>query len=216
MARANTERRIPSGTPRHALHGLSLPRSVLNALHKRGIYCCPGVSLEHQHFANRYVLRGVESGGAVSDVGRACAFFAPNGNSLPWLQRIDAIGVNGRHAVYLAEILVRVDFLRIGRTCEVAVSLHTLSCLPGHTRPQILSNLIFRGRDGALPVDLWKGEHRSLRGDIAPIFYSRAGEILILPKQFESAIRKVTACACCIGCSHSHTGLPPDAVWERT
>uniref|UniRef100_E6PXM2 Uncharacterized protein n=1 Tax=mine drainage metagenome TaxID=410659 RepID=E6PXM2_9ZZZZ len=75
-----------SPTPRHAYHGLVLPHSTLKALQKRGIYCTPGVSLEHQHLARRYVLRGVESGGAVSDMGRACAFVAEDGSPLPWLQ----------------------------------------------------------------------------------------------------------------------------------
>src|SRR6516164_2860098 len=71
MAGTIREQQTRSDADRCALHGLSLPRSVLRALHKRGINCQPAVSLEHQHLANRYVLRGVESGGAVSDVGRA-------------------------------------------------------------------------------------------------------------------------------------------------
>ena len=75
-------------TPRHAYHGLVLSHSTLKALQKRGIYCTPGVSLEYQHLARRYVLRGVESGGAVSDMGRACAFVAEDGSPLPWLNRL--------------------------------------------------------------------------------------------------------------------------------
>jgi hypothetical protein len=83
-------------------HGLVLPLGTLKALQKRGIYCTPGVSLEHQHLARRYVLRGVESGGAVSDMGRACAFVAEDGSPLPWLQPIHSIAVNGRHATHVA------------------------------------------------------------------------------------------------------------------
>jgi hypothetical protein len=30
----------------------------------------------------------------------------------------------------------------------------------------------------------WKGEHQALRGKVAPIFYTRAGEVLQLPRQF--------------------------------
>ena len=88
-----------SASLRHALHGLALPTSVLRALQKRGIYCTPGISLEHQHLAKRYVLRGVESGGAVSDMGRACAFVSPDGDPLPWLQLLDSIAVNGRQPI---------------------------------------------------------------------------------------------------------------------
>ena len=80
MKAVPAKRKPESASSRHALHGLALPASVLRALQKRGIYCTPGVSLEHQHLAKRYVLRGVESGGAVSDMGRACAFVSPDGS----------------------------------------------------------------------------------------------------------------------------------------
>ena len=195
----------------HALHGLALPASVLKALQKRGIYCTPGVSLEHQHLAKRYVLRGVESGGAVSDMGRACAFVSPDGEPLTWLQSLDSIAVNGRHAIFLAESLVRVEMLRTVRTCELAITLHTLCHLPGRNRPEVASTQLFRGRDGVLPLDLWKDEHRALRGKLTPIFYNRAGEVLNLPQRFEEAIRQVTAAVCCVGCKHSHVGVPPVA-----
>jgi len=205
------KRKPKSASLRHALHGLALPASVLRALQKRGIYCTPGVSLEHQHMAKRYVLRGVESGGAVSDMGRACAFFSPDGDPLPWLQSLDSIAVNGRHAIFLAESLVRVEMLRTVRTCELAITLHTLSHAPDRIRPEIDSTLLFRGRDGVLSLDLWKDEHRALRGKLTPIFYSRAGEVLHPPQRFEEAIRRVTAAVCCVGCKHSHAGVPPVA-----
>ena len=205
------KRKSESALSRHALYGLALPASALRAIQKRGIYCTPGVSLEHQHLAKRYVLRGVESGGAVSDMGRACAFVSPDGDPLPWLQSLDSITVNGRHAIFLAERLVRVEMLRTVRTCELAITLHTSSHAPGSIRPEVASTLLFRGRDGVLPVDLWKDEHRALRGKLTPVFYNRAGEVLHLPQRFEEAIRKVTAAACCVGCRHSHVGTPPVA-----
>jgi hypothetical protein len=210
--KAVPEKRKPeSATSRRALHGLALPASVLRAIQKRGIYCTPGVSLEHQHLAKRYVLRGVESGGAVSDMGRACAFVSPDGDPLPWLQSLDTIAVNGRHAIFLAESLVRVEMLRTVRTCELAITLHTSFHAPGSIRPEVASTLLFRGRDGVLPVDLWKEEHRALRGKLTPVFYNRAGEVLHLPQRFEEAIRKVTSAVCCVGCKHSHVGVPPAA-----
>jgi hypothetical protein len=205
------KRKLDSAPLRHALHGLTLPAGVLRALQKRGINCTPGVSLEHQHLAKRYVLRGVESGGAVSDMGRACAFVSPEGDPLPWLQSLDAIAVNGRHAIFLAECLVRVEMLRTVRACELAITVHTLSHKPGRIRPEVASTWLFRGRDGVLPLDLWKEEHRALRGKLTSIFYDRAGEVLHLPQRFEEAIRKVTAAVCCVGCKHSHVGVPPVA-----
>jgi hypothetical protein len=215
MKAVPAKRKPESASSRHALHGLVLPTSVLRALQKRGIYCTPGVTLEHQHLAKRYVLRGVESGGAVSDMGRACAFVSPNGAPLPWLQSLDSLAVNGRHAIFLAESLVRVEMLRTVRTCELAITLHTLPHAPGRNRPEVASALLFRGRDGVLPLDLWKEEHRALRGKLTPIFYNRAGEVLQPPQRFDEAIRKVTTAVCCVGCKHSHVGVPPVAEGLR-
>src|SRR6202453_1869992 len=151
MKTVPTKRKPESASSRRALHGLVLPASLLGALQKRGIYCTTRVSLEHQHLAKHYVLRGVESGGAVSDMGRACAFVSPKGDPLPWLQSLDSIAVNGRHAIFLAESLARVEMLRTVRTCELAITLHTLIHLPGRTRPEVASMLVFRGRDGVFP-----------------------------------------------------------------
>jgi hypothetical protein len=190
-------------------HGLSLPPATLKALQKRGIYCAPSVSVEHQHLAKRYVLRGVESGGAVADMGRACAFVAPDGQPLPWLQSIDSIAVNGRHSIYLGESLIRVEMLRVVRTYELAITLHSLSVSPGRIRPAISSKMIFRGRDGSLALELWKEGNRALRGNVIPDFYSRGGETTALPSHLENAVRGITTAVCCIGCRHTHLGIPP-------
>ncbi|MGB6023832.1 MAG: hypothetical protein WBG40_01375, partial [Candidatus Sulfotelmatobacter sp.] len=99
-----------------ARQGLRLPPITLKCLRPAGIYCQPSVSIEHQHLAKKYVLRGVESGGAVADVGAYASFVDEQGNALPWLQRVDSIGVNGVHAIVVAPVLIRVQMLRIERT----------------------------------------------------------------------------------------------------
>lgn len=192
-----------------ALHGLSLPEGVLKALRKRGIYCVPGVSVEHQHLGRRYVLRGVESGGAVSDMGRACAFVASDGSPLPWLQSLQSLAVNGRHAIFLAESFVRLELLRSLKSYELVISSHTLSAAVANKRPEAVSTLVFHGKDGLLPFDLWKEKHRNLRGKVTPMFYDRAGEVIQLPIQYEDAIRRLTLAVCCLGCRHTHVGVPP-------
>lgn len=214
MKNVSEKRLLQFAASRHAHHGLALPSSVLKALQERGIYCTPGISIEHQHFARRYVLRGVESGGAVFDMGRACAFVAPDGTPLAWLQRLDSIAVNGRHAIFLSDSLVRIEMLRSARICELAITLHTPSFVPGRVRPEIFSKPLFRGRDGVLPLDLWKAQHHALRGKLIPTFYSRAGELAPVPQRFEDAIRKITAAVCCVGCKHTHVGVPPVTAGE--
>lgn len=207
----STKRQHIMTVSRDALHGLSLPPAVLRGLEKRGIYCIPSVTVEHQHLAKRYVLRGVESGGAVVDMGRACGFVSLDGLSLPWLQKIDSIAVNGRHAIVISENFVRVEMLRVGLTCELAISHHSLTCPEGTNRPRLVSRFLFRGRDGALPIELWKQEHRQLRDRVSPLFYSRAGEIVQPPKQFEDVVQKLSTAVCCIGCTHTHIGISPTA-----
>lgn len=209
MKKLSTKRGRHLSESSFALHGLSLPSDVLKALHKRGIYCVPGVSVEHQHSAMRYVLRGVESGGAVSDMGRACAFVAQDGSPLPWLQSVHSLAVNGRHAIFIVESLVRLEMLRSLQSYELAITSHGLSRVGARKRPEVVSKLLFRGKDGLLPFELWKEKYTELRGKVAPIFYDRAGEVIQLPRQFEDAVRELTVAVCCVGCRHTHLGVPP-------
>jgi hypothetical protein len=74
--------------------GLSLARPVRRRLVEVGIFARPEVSLEHQHLAHRYVIRGVESGGAIEEIGHYVTFAGDHGEPLAYLHPIDAIGVN--------------------------------------------------------------------------------------------------------------------------
>ena len=211
--KAVPEKRKPeSASLRRALHGLALPASVLRALQKRGIYCTPGVSLEHQHLAKRYVLRGVESGGAVSDMGRACAFVSPEGRSIAVVAvaRLDCREWPSCD-LPCGEPGARGDAAhRDGHASWRLLSTLCLTCRAAIDR-RLLRRCSFVGGMVFSPLDLWKDEHRALRGKLTPIFYDRAGEVLHLPQRFEEAIRKVTAAVCCVGCKHSHVGVPPVA-----
>jgi hypothetical protein len=198
-----------SNANRYARYGLPLPQQTLRALEKRGIYCQPSVSIEHQHLARRYVLRGVESGGAVADMGRYCAWLDVDGKPAPWLQQIDSISGNGRHAIVIAPELVRIEMLRIGHTYELAISRLWLKSEEGHTRPAIATAPLFRGHRGTLAVELWNAESRFLRGAVAPVFYTAAGEVLDLPERFDEPIRKITGAVSCLGCKHTHIAVAP-------
>jgi hypothetical protein len=196
-------------TTRFARYGLPIPRQVLRALEKRGIYCQSGVSIEHQHLAKRYVLRSTESGGAVADMGRYCAYLDAEGNPVSWLQPIDSLSGNGRHAIVIAPELVRIEMLRIGHTYELAISKHSLVDVGGRVRPVITSTLLFRGHQGTLAIELWNSENKRLRGSIAPVFYTSAGEARRHPERFDDAIRKITGALACLGCKHTHVAVPP-------
>ena len=118
-----------------ARQGLRFPAIILRRLHGAGIYCQPTVSIEHQHLAKRYVLRGVESGGAVADLGAYSSFTGEQGNALAWLQRVDTVGVNGVHAIVVAPALVRIEMLRVQRTYDVLITRHSLQTNGQGPRP---------------------------------------------------------------------------------
>jgi hypothetical protein len=193
-----------------ARQGLRLPALTLKRLRSAGIYCQPSISIEHQHLAKRYVLRGVESGGAVADLGAYSSFVDEHGTALGWLQRVDSVGVNGVHAVVVAPVLVRVEMLRVERTYDLLITRHSLVTTGAGQRPRLESSIVFYGRRGTLEMELW-GKDAAYRGSVAPVFYSRAGEIAALPLQFQPAAALITAAVCCTGCRHCHL-LQPEAL----
>ena len=54
--------------------GLRLSRKALRVFKESGIFAHSPVSLEHQHLAKGYVVRGLESGSAVGDLGGYVTF----------------------------------------------------------------------------------------------------------------------------------------------
>jgi len=196
-----------------ALRGLRLPAITLKGLKTAGIYCQPSVSIEHQHLAGRYVLRGVESGGAVADLGAYCSFASESGERVSWLQRVDSIAVNGVHAVVVAPSLVRLQVVRVRHTYDLLITNHLLAAVDGTKRPTLQSSIVFYGRRGTLEMDL-NGKDSGFCGTVHPAFLSRSGEPAGLPAAFEDVVARITAAASCFGCRHSHL-LQPGTVASR-
>lgn len=186
-----------------ARQGLRLPQIVLKRLRDTGIYCQPTVSIEHQSLTKSYVLRGVESGGAVPALGAYSSFIGERGEPLPWLQRVDSIAVNGVHAVVVAAVLLRLEMVRIERTYDLLVTRHWLGHLAGGGRPTLESSILFYGRRGSLEMELWGKDAMFCRA-VSPNFYNRAGESSAPPTAFQDAVARITAAVCCLGCRHSH------------
>lgn len=194
-----------------AHRGLTLPRNVLRRLDKVGIFAQPHISLEHQHLAGRYVLRGVESGGAVKEVGRYVTFCGPNGEPLPYLHPIDAIGVNGVHAVVVAPVLIRIEVFRSGRTCQLLITEHEPGQIESSRRPPLENRVLFRGVNGFLDAEQ-PGKQSCPTGSVTPRFWSRGGEELEIAPEFTSAVQAASVGACCVGCSHIHFLAAPPTV----
>jgi hypothetical protein len=194
--------------------GLRLPPITLKYLRTAGIYCQPSVSIEHQRLAKRYVLRGVESGGAVADIGAYASYVDEQGNALPWLQRVDSIAVNGVHAIVVAPVLIRMQMLRIERTYDLLVTRHQLAKSGNSQRPKLESSILFYGRRGSLEMEPW-GKDAAFCGTVYPVFYTRAGERVALPNDFQDAACRITSAVCCLGCRHCHLLEPsPIAAYQ--
>src|SRR5579863_4434257 len=198
-----------------ARQGLRLPAITLKCLRTAGIYCQPSVSIEHQHLAKKYVLRGVESGGAVADVGAYASFVDERGTPLAWLQRVDSIGVNGVHAIVVAPVLIRVQMLRIERTYDLLITRHQLAKSGDSQRPRLESVVLFYGRRGGLEMELW-GKDAAFRGTVCPVFYTRSGERVALPNDLQDAATRITSAVCCLGCRHCHLLGPRPVAADRT
>jgi hypothetical protein len=194
-----------------ALRGLRLPAITLKGLQTAAIYCQPAVSIEHQHLARRYVLRGVESGGAVADLGAYCGFVEEDGQPMSWLQRVDSIAVNGVHGVVISAGLVRLQMLRVQRTYDLLITRHCLANMEEGKRPRLESSILFYGRRGTLEMDL-SSKDAEFRGTVGPAFYSRSGELARLPSQFQDAVVRISAAASCVGCRHCHLLQPGTVV----
>lgn len=191
--------------------GLTLSRQALKRLAGAGIVVQSGVSLEYQQRARRYVVRGVESGGAVTDLGRYVTYCGSDGAAIPCLYPIDAIAVNGVHAVAVSPVLVRVELFRAGRTCQLLVTRHQPGKSENRRRPPIESVLLFRGVNGL--VDQKPSANRSVLGEpLVPFFWSRSGEEIAVPPVFAEAIAAATRGSNCLGCSHPHFLTVPVAM----
>jgi len=194
---------MKGGSQSRLSRGLDLPGRVRRELQQVGILARTEVGLEHQHLARRYVIRGVESGGAIREMGHYVTFSGEDGDPLPYLHPIDAIGVNGVHAVVVAPVLVRVEMLRTGRTYELLITCYRIGEAENGRRPPLESQVLFRGVHGYLALELW-GKDKESRGAVVPAFYSRAGELIEVPAKFRPVTQALTNAVNCCPCSHCH------------
>jgi hypothetical protein len=194
-----------------ARRGLTLSRRVLRRLDHVGIFVQSQVSLEHQSLTKRYVMRGVESGGAIKELGRYVTFCGPEGDPIPCLHPIDAIGVNGVHAVVVAPILVRIEAFHTGRTWQLLITRHQPTAVEDGRRPALESTVLFRGVNGFLDAGIPDHAVGTETSEL-PRFWSRAGEPREIPPKFAAAVRAATQGASCVGCLHAHYLLASTVV----
>jgi hypothetical protein len=183
--------------------GLTFTPAVINRLRKLAIYGQPQLSLEHQGRAKRYVVRGVESGGATEELGYYVTFAGETGDALAWLQTLDSLTVNGPHAVVIAPVLSRIEMLRVARTYELCITRHKPVTVETRQRPKLEAEEVFRAKYGYLSLELW-GKDKELNGGVSPQFFTRSGEEVELPSGFDEAVKAATRGVNCLACLHPH------------
>ena len=141
-------------------------------------------------------------------------FTTEDGQPIECLHAVEAIGVNGVHAVVVAPVLVRVEMLRKGQTYELLITQHRPGATNDGKRPPLETRLLFQGIHGRLDLDL-SGKDKNKAGTVLPTFYSRAGEEVGIPKRFRPVVRAITKAVHCDGCFHCHYVRPPKKVEEQ-
>jgi hypothetical protein len=181
--------------------GLALPAEIRRLELEARISVWRAVTVVRQNQNQTYRLRGVESGGAIAQLGHYVTFAAEDGSQLAWLHPLDSLGANQTHAVAVATSLTRIEVLRVHRTYEVAITRHAVSLID--SKPKLTSTMLFRGAQGFLGLELWD-QDRNFRGEVLPTFYTRAGEEHRVPASFEQSLKAAVGGACCLGCRDSH------------
>ena len=192
-----------------ALRGLRLPALALKRLRQIGIFCDPSVSIQHQGHAQRYAIRGVESGGAVKAMGLYCSFVAVDGKPLAWLQKVQSVGCNGLHAVVVAPELVRLQLFRNEQTYQLLITNHRLQAVQGSIRPTLVNTIVFHGINGTPEPQIAKAGLQSASVRV-PVFRTRGGDMVPVPREFEWAVEKLAAAVLCSGCKHCHLLNPQE------
>src|SRR5262249_413120 len=95
-------------------------------------------------------------------------------------------------------------------TYELLITRHRIVENGEGMRPKTANELVFRGWQGQLPLDLITKD-KALAGSIAPEFFDRAGEPPQLPPTFLKPVQPITKAVNCVKCSHAHLLIKPES-----
>ena len=112
--------------------------------------------------------------------------------------------------VVIAMAFVSVDVFRMRNTYDVLIAKHRV-IEPEGARGRVESSVVFRGRQGYLPLDL-TGAERNIAGQILPEFFNKAGEPIEIPAAFVRVVKAAIRGANCLSCTHQHYVTAPNVV----
>ena len=135
--------------------------------------------------------------------------------ALQWFLKPDSLTVNSDHAIVLAPALSSIELFRYEHTYELLITRHRIVEGGEGNRPKTESELVFRGWQGQLPLDLVTKD-KALAGNIAPEFFDRAGEPRQLPAKFVKPVQAITRAVNCLKCSHAHLLIKPESQARKS
>jgi hypothetical protein len=116
--------------------------------------------------------------------------------------------LGSRHRACAA--IASIELFRYQHTYELLITRHRIVEGGEGMRPKAASELVFRGWQGQLPLDLVTKD-KALAGSIAPEFFDRAGEPRQLPAKFAKPVQAITRAVNCVKCSHTHLLIKPES-----
>jgi hypothetical protein len=94
---------------------------------------------------------------------------------------------------------VSVEVFRAQQTYELLIARHEPRGGEDGRRPQLSSQVLFRGTQGYLSLELW-GKDREAAGRITPEFFDRSGERKEIQLRFAEAVKAAVKGATTINC----------------
>ena len=120
-----------------------------------------------------------------------------------------------RGSRHRAPAIASIEIFRYEHTYELLISRHKIVETREGMRPKTASELVFRGWQGQLPLDLVTKD-KALAGSIAPEFFDRAGEPRQLPARFVKPVQAITKAVNCVKCSHAHLLIKPESQARKS
>ena len=129
-----------------------------------------------------------------------------DGETLPWLQRVQNFLPNGVHAVVVEAVLNSSGDVSLRQTYDLLITCHSLEGAE-RKRPELREPNSLSGAQAARFQGNWRlwGKARSVSWwRHAALLYLRSGEQGLPDPAWIEATLKVTEAVCCTGCRHCH------------
>lgn len=177
--------------------GLTLPKEARELLAKAKIAANSAVSIVKKGEPARYLLRGLDSGGGLGEVGHFVGYSSVKGVQLEIRHVFDNCIPNQVHALVFAPAFLRTEVFRFRQTYSLSVSFYMLLEAAG-AQPTISERVLFRGRNGRLDTEA------GLTRTGVPVFVDMSGNTRRPQELFHGVLAAALNASQCNACTHDH------------